>query len=128
MMPEQEGLILYARESIGAAKLLNAAPMHAGFAASRAYYGMYYATQAILLEKEMSFRKHSAVISAFGREFAKTGILPAELHGNLIQAEKRRLTGDYDVRNAVTTDEAAESIHVAEEFVTAVEKFLKQQP
>ena len=128
MMPEQESLILHARDSIGAAKLLAPDPLHAGFAASRAYYAMYYATQAILLTKEMSFRKHSAVIGAFGREFAKTGILPVELHGKLIQAEKRRLTGDYDARNAVTTDEAAESINDAEEFVAAIEKHLKQQP
>ena len=128
MTPEQHSLIIHARDSIGAAKVLAGNPLHAGFAASRAYYAMYYTAQAVLLTKQMSFRKHSAVLSAFGREFAKTGILPVELHAKLIAAEKRRLSGDYDERNAVTTDEAAEAISDAEEFVAAIESFLNQLP
>ena len=128
MMREQNDLLLHARDSIAAAKTLTNDPMHAGFAASRAYYAMFYCAQALLLGKEMSFKKHSTVIAAFGREFAKTGLVSQELHFMFIAAEKRRLTGDYDVRNSVTPDEAAESIRNAEAFCAEVEKFLNQQP
>lgn len=43
-------------------------------AVSRAYYAMFYAVEALLLTKKMSFSSHKAVISAFGEQFVKTGI------------------------------------------------------
>lgn len=36
------------------------------FAAGRSYYAMFYATEALLLSRDLSFSKHSAVITAFG--------------------------------------------------------------
>lgn len=60
------------------------------FSASRSYYAMFYATQALLLSRELSFSKHSAVIAAFGREFAKQGTVPIELHRYLIEAQEDR--------------------------------------
>ncbi len=68
-----------AKESLRAAKdllLLN----YWGYAASRAYYAMFHVASALLLQKELSFSKHLGVISAFGREFAKPGIVPSEFH------------------------------------------------
>jgi uncharacterized protein (UPF0332 family) len=44
------------------------------FAASRAYYAMFYAVEALMLDRDLSFSKHSAVIAAFGKQFVKTGI------------------------------------------------------
>lgn len=43
------------------------------FAASRAYYAMFYLVEALLSSLGLSFSKHSAVISAFGQHFVKTG-------------------------------------------------------
>lgn len=57
-----------ATQSIGAAELL----MQDGyidFSASRTYYAMFYAVEALLLSREHSFSKHSAVISPLGKEF-----------------------------------------------------------
>ena len=51
---------------------------YAEFAASRAYYAMFYVAQALLSEKGRRFRKHSGVHSAFGETFAKTGVLDAK--------------------------------------------------
>jgi uncharacterized protein (UPF0332 family) len=45
------------------------------FASSRAYYGAFYAIEAILLTKSISFSKHAGVISGFNQYFIKTGIL-----------------------------------------------------
>lgn len=41
---------------------------------------MLYIAEAFLLEKGLTFSKHSAVISAFGKHFAKTGELPKDFH------------------------------------------------
>jgi len=37
---------------------------------------MFYATEALLLTKGLTFSSHQAVISWFGKEFIKTGIFP----------------------------------------------------
>ena len=76
MKPEQLDLLLKARQSLSAAKLLlnNGFP---DYAASRAYYAMFYIAEAFLEGEGMSFSSHAAVIGAFGREFARTGRVPA---------------------------------------------------
>ena len=48
------------------------------FGSSRAYYAAFYAVQAAILTKNMSFSKHSGVISAFNQHFVKTGLFPKE--------------------------------------------------
>ena len=55
MTPEQAELLDMPDESLRAARLLfdNNYP---GFAASRAYYAMFSAAQALLLSKELSFQ------------------------------------------------------------------------
>ena len=37
------------------------------FASSRAYYAAFYAMEAVLLTKELSYSKHAGVISAFNQ-------------------------------------------------------------
>ena len=48
MMPEQAALLVQARDSLAAARILDAQRYH-GFAASRAYYTMFYVAEALLL-------------------------------------------------------------------------------
>jgi len=50
------------------------------FASGRAYYAMFYATQALLQEKGIELRKHGTVHSAFGEHFIKTNLLDTKLH------------------------------------------------
>jgi uncharacterized protein (UPF0332 family) len=56
------------------------------FAASRAYYTMFYLAQVLLLSRGLSFSSHAAVIAAFSKEFAKTGVLDVRFHRCLIDA------------------------------------------
>ena len=72
MTSEQQYLIQQARESLNAARLL-LREGYPGFAASRAYYTMFYIAKACLLNKGLTYSKHSTVVSAFGQHFAKTG-------------------------------------------------------
>jgi uncharacterized protein (UPF0332 family) len=65
MIPEQRDLLIQARDSLEAAKLLTQGGHH-GFAASRAYYTMFYVAEAFLIGEGLSFSKHFAVHAAFG--------------------------------------------------------------
>ena len=68
----------------------------ADFAAGRAYYAMRYVAEALLYERGMAFRKHTAVHAAYGKEFAATGLLDPKFHRWLMTASDLRLQGDYD--------------------------------
>ena len=84
-----------AQESLAAAELL----LQQGFtdfAASRAYYAMFYVAEALLLQRGLTFSSHSAVLAAFGKEFARTKELDPVYHRFLILAQEYRQQGDYN--------------------------------
>ncbi|MGB3769448.1 MAG: HEPN domain-containing protein [Phormidesmis sp.] len=116
MNTEQKRLIEKAKESLRAAQLLSESSMH-GFAASRAYYSMFYIAQAFLLEEELAFSSHAAVISSFGKTFAKTNRLPPKFHRYLIDGAEARTEGDYSTVVEVSSDNALEMIDQAKEFI-----------
>jgi uncharacterized protein (UPF0332 family) len=70
LTPEQAALIRKAEESLRAAQFLLQQEFN-DFAASRAYYTMFYVASALLLSKGLSFSSHAGVISAFGQQFAR---------------------------------------------------------
>jgi uncharacterized protein (UPF0332 family) len=116
MTEDQKDLVQKAEESLSAAKVLFDSNFY-GFAASRAYYAMFYVAQAFLEGDEVAFSKHSAVIGAFGRLFAQTGRVPAKFHRYLIEAQELRNLGDYTYCESVTEEQARDQIRKAEEFV-----------
>lgn len=74
MTSDEVLVIRKAKDNLEAAELL----IEEGFidiAASRAYYAMFYLPEVLLMRKGLSYSSHSAVIAAFGKEFAKTGEL-----------------------------------------------------
>ena len=96
------------------------------FAASRAYYSLFYTAEALLLTRDMSFSSHSAVIAAFGKEFAKTGVLNSKFHHYLMESQDRRNIGDYSIIADVTKEQVLEMLAWAKEFIKAAETYLKQ--
>jgi uncharacterized protein (UPF0332 family) len=125
--PDQEELFTKAQDSIKAAHLLLTGGFP-GFAASRAYYAMFYLASALLEGEGVAFSKHAGVLAAFGRLFVKTGRLSAELHRYLIDAFEARQEGDYAPSPAITRQSAAEHVARAEAFLSAAEALLKTQP
>ena len=96
-------------QSIRAAELL----LNEGyfsFAANRAYYSMFYAVEALLLSRELSFSRHSGVMAAFGKEFVKTGAFDSRFHRYLLHAFKLRNAGDYGAVQAVSEENARQVI------------------
>ena len=116
MTDEQRELVLKAQQSLEAAKLLLSKDF-TDYSISRAYYSMFYVAQAFLAGEGLAFSKHSAVISAFGREFAKPQRVPVKFHRYLIEAQSLRTTGDYGQLNALTAEQAIEQITHAESFL-----------
>jgi uncharacterized protein (UPF0332 family) len=127
MTEDEKDLLLQARDSVSAARLLlqNGYP---GYAASRAYYAMFYVAEAFLKTRELAFSKHSAVIAAFGREFANTGVVPIEFQGFLIKAQEMRHRGDYGSGDPVDVDTAAVQIEHAERFLEVAQQLIGSIP
>ena len=125
MTPEQEGLLLRARNSVDAARLL-LGEEHCDFAASRACYAMFYVADAFLRGRGLKFSKHSAVHAAFGQHFARIGILPANMHRQLIEAAAIRNLGDYEIGPDIDSQTARQLIADAEEFIRVGEARIDQ--
>jgi uncharacterized protein (UPF0332 family) len=116
-------LIEKAQDSIEASRLL-LEKEYTSFAASRGYYAMFYVAEALLLDRDLSFSSHAAVISAFGREFAKTKLLDPEFHRYLIHAHETRNVADYGSYGEVTKAQANKMLEQACEFLDAAKQFL----
>ncbi|MEW5960967.1 MAG: HEPN domain-containing protein, partial [Chloroflexota bacterium] len=116
MMSQQVDLLKKAAESFNAAELLSEQG-YDDFAASRAYYAMFYVAQAFLLGEGLTPSKHSTVISAFGERFAKSNRLPIKFHRYLIDAQDQRLTADYKTGAHLTKTVVEEMINHAKEFL-----------
>jgi len=93
---------------------------------SRAYYGMFYAAEAVLITKGLQYAKHTAVISNFNKEFVKAGVFPKEMSRLLEKAFRYRTQGDYGMV-PVAEDEARAVFAGAEEFVAEIKAFLKKE-
>lgn len=125
MKPEVQSLLKKARESVDAAKHLGDKG-YWDFAAARAYYAMFYAAEAVLLENGLSFSSHSGVIGAFGKNFAKTGVFEAKFHRYLLDGQDIRNAGDYDVGTPVAESQAKDVMAWADEWIAAAETFLNK--
>lgn len=121
--PEIQVLLERAEDSHQAAKILLDKGF-SNFSAAQSYYTMFYLVEALLYSKGLQFSSHSAVMAAYGKEFARTSILDPKFHRRIIIAEQRRETGHYGEESGVTDEEARESFEWAEEFMQAVRKYL----
>ncbi len=94
-------------------------------AVSRAYYAMFYAAQAALLKRGMTFSSHKAVISAFGRHFVKTGVFEKELGRDLNIIFDQRQFGDYQPMVSISQDDARSATDAARRFVDQIAAWLE---
>lgn len=116
-MSKQEilGLLAKARRSVRAAeRLLGDGDFD--FAVSRAYYGMFYIAQALLLTREVRRSKHSGVLAAFQEQFVKTGEIPARFFYLLRNGFEDRAEGDYGFAE-IDRSQAEAAVEAARQFV-----------
>lgn len=94
-------------------------------AASKIYYSMYYAAQALLKSEGIDVVKHSAIESALGYYFAKTGRLDPKYHRMLIDARKIREIADYDIQEEIVDPVASLKIEEGKAFLTVIKELLR---
>lgn len=127
MNEQQKALLAKARESLDVARHIYARGNH-GFAASRAYYSMFYVVEALHLGEGLRFSSHSAVIAAFGEKFQKTGRVPAGFHRMLLDAAECRQLADYEAGVEVSATLANRQIENAQRFLDLAEQMLGPVP
>lgn len=101
-------------------------------ACNRAYYAMFDAAQASLLQHGQGIdpagiRTHSGLITAFGQQLVKTGQVASELGRTLNQVERLRLIADY-TGEGIEPDKAAWVVEQADLFVTAMSAASNREP
>jgi uncharacterized protein (UPF0332 family) len=64
---------------------------------NRLYYASFYAVSALLMDHELSFKKHSGVRAAFHQHFVKPGLLERKWGKLYDQLFEDRQEGDYVV-------------------------------
>jgi uncharacterized protein (UPF0332 family) len=93
-------------------------------AASKIYYSMFYAAQALLKSEGVDVVKHSAVESAFGYYFVKTGRVDQKYHRMLLDARKLREIADYDMDEEIVEPVASLKIEEGKAFLEAIRELL----
>jgi uncharacterized protein (UPF0332 family) len=122
-MNQIESLLHKAVENIEVAEIL----IQHGYqdiSVSRSYYAMFYIAEALLFSKGLAFSSHSAVIPAYGKEFAKTNLIPREHHRNLRDSFEIRQIGDYNIETSISEDKAIQTLKWADDFLTVAKEYL----
>lgn len=116
-----------ARESLEAARRELAADSY-NFAMNRAYYALFYAVSALLLEEGRRFKKHSGVRATFNREIIKTGRMEQK-HGELYnEIFDERQAGDYVAFTQFGASYVQEKIDACEQFLADIRPLIKSLP
>jgi uncharacterized protein (UPF0332 family) len=123
MTPDEQAILNKAKENLEAAELLLDQGF-AGIAASRTYYAMFYLAEALLIRKGLHFSSHSAVIAAFGKEYAKTGEIDSRYHQYLIKAQSIRQISDYGFNESLPKEDVEQLIEWARAFYQATIDYL----
>ena len=94
-------------------------------AIGRAYYAMLHTAQALLRERDLTYRKHSGVHTAYGLHFAKTELLDPKFHRWLLTAFNYRLRGDYDFDVVIDAETVETTIAQGREFIQEARRYLE---
>lgn len=79
-----------------------------------------------MITKNLSFSKHKAVISAFGKEYVKTGAIPHSLHRYISETFNIRQAGDYGPVGSVGSDDTSCTFQGFMDFMAASMKAQNQ--
>lgn len=132
MLPESTPLDLAsyrlsrAKDLLQDARLLFNADQWAS-ANNRAYYSLFHALRAVLALQQMDFKKHSAVISVFHRDYINTGLIDKKYSSIITNASLIRNHSDYDDFYICSQEETSDLICDVQDFLFAIESYLQSQ-
>jgi len=113
-------------ESVEAAKLLFENNMLTS-AMNRIYYAMFYAVQALLITKNVTFSKHGQVKGFFNKEFVHKGTIPVHFGKVYNKAFEYRQKFDYVDFEIPSVDMVEEYVQYAKEFLQEIQSCLKTE-
>jgi hypothetical protein len=86
-------------------------------AAGRAYYAMFHAATAALLQRDIRRHSHQGIISAFGQFLVKAGRVELRFHKYIAEAFDLRQESDYQPLVDITERQVKTVLAWAKEFV-----------
>ncbi len=126
MKKEMESLVAKAQRSLKAARRLFEERDY-DFAASRAYYAMFYLAEALLMKKGITFSKHGGVIAGLYEQYVKRGLLSQSHHQALHRAFEARSQGDYGFQEPFPREEAKVLLGDAKAFLEEAMRLLRME-
>lgn len=126
-LSDSDALLVKAERFIRSAQLL-ANDGDFDSAASRLYYAMFFLAEAMLAARGASFSSHSAVISAFGQQFAKTREIDPRFHRALLTGFSQRQLGDYAVSSGLSDVDIDSLTDEAINFLATARSWLHEHP
>ena len=115
-----------AKDSLEVAKQLHK-QNHYNDAASKAYYAVFHSLQAASLTKGLSFSKHSAVMSAFNKEFIYGGVFAKNFYDKIVRLFHDRQIGDYEYEKYINHESSEADVGDAEAIICAIGEYLQKE-
>lgn len=94
---------------------------------NRAYYSMFYAILALLIDEPFASSKHSGVLSYFNRRFVNEGVFPKEIGRAINRAFELRQQGDYRENVELALEQVEPLIESASAFLEMVKAYLQER-
>lgn len=114
-----EGYRKRAHEEIEAARTMLKSHFYPA-AISRSYYAVFYAMNALLIEKDIATKSHKQTAIEFRKIFIKTKIFDMKYSNILDELFNVRMLSDYDVLLEIDEKKTHHLIDLAEDFVETV--------
>jgi len=115
-----------AGECLEDAKLLLGAEKFAS-AANRSYYAVFHGMRSVLALEDKDYKKHSAVISSFRKDYIKAGAFTDKLSDIITVLFRVRTKSDYDDFAVISKKEVTEQVDSAEYFLQQIKAYLGAQ-
>jgi uncharacterized protein len=130
-MTDRETLFRYrlkqAEETLADARMMLAGGASARSVVNRSYYAMFYGVLALLLHEnvEHATSRHSGIISIFDKAFVHSGRLRREYSRMLHRIFESRQEADYKEFVEISTEDAAQWVQTAEDFMMGIKALIK---
>ena len=96
-------------------------------AISRIYYSMFSAITLLFYVEGVSFSKHKALITAFHRDFVKTGIFDKQSGKDVSDAFRKRQESDYNASISYDESDASDGVRAAEDLLKQIIEHIERE-
>ncbi len=95
--------------------------------ASRSYFAMLYAAQALLMQRRVNVNAQTGVRSAFAATFVDSGLLPQRAAEVFNYGHRLQEVADYAHQFSTSARDAEELLQEAEAFVNTLEALMARE-